>query len=273
MEFVVEEQPFDGELLRSSRLYRKSRELFTKGGGRFRAALVSPGRALTSHLLLENVIEYTPLASELKWALTDKIERRNPRAVAELKRYSSSLFHEQNHRILWRALPPPPSKRDALRRYLNFAESLVIVTDMALSDELGLKRASEFHRFGVIYDPGTDIRRVLRNARSYRNYLQACLHATYMQLELFEDEIVAKVIESLYSNVEPRILRRAIERAANLNKGFITQTNLVWQKRHAQSVAKVFGRKSARSLELVDNPVNNIEQYKLAEAWFDLLGL
>lgn len=230
---AVAEQPFDNELLRLSKLYRRSRELYVKGGGQFRPTLVSPGRALTSAMLLENVIEYTPMASELEWALTDKLERKNPRRVDELKRYSSSLFHEQNHRILWRALPPAPSSRGALRRYMNFAESLVIVTDMALSDELGFKRASKLFRFGVIYDPGTDVKRAARSLRAYRNYLQACLHATYLHLELFDDQLIEQVIAALYPNAGAKLLARALVRAANLNKGFIARTNQVWQQRHA----------------------------------------
>ena len=265
--------PFDARLLALSSLYRKSRALYLKNGGTYRSTLVSSARTLSSSILLEQTIEYTPIAQELAWAATDRIERKNPSTVAELRRFIPCLFHEQNHRILWQMLPSPPRSTTSLRRYLNFAESLVIVTDMALGDELGPTLGELFRSVGVIYDPGTQIRRTVKNTRSYRNYLQACLHATYLNLEGFKPALIAKIILALYSNVESKTLNHAIKRASRLNRGFITKTNLVWQRKHYKSVVKLLGAKNKITLTLTDDPLNNIEQYILAEKWFDAIQL
>ena len=96
------------------------------------------------------------------WSAIDPIESRNPERLLHLRTYSTSLFHEQNHRILWKLLPPAPVEKNALRRYLNFAESLVITLDMALGDELGAKLAPLFYLTGVTYDPGTTVREELK---------------------------------------------------------------------------------------------------------------
>jgi hypothetical protein len=269
---AVADYPFDAQLLARSALYRRSRKLFAEGGGTFRSTLVSSARTLSSAILLENTIEYTPLARELLWAATDPIERRNPATLTSLRKFIPSLFHEQNHRILWKRLPAAPVKPGPLRRYLNFAEALVITADMALADELGPGLASDFKAVGVIYDPGTDVRERAPSKRDYRNYLQACLHATYLNLEVFKPEVIAQVTRALYANAGP-LADRAVARAANLNKGFIIQTNLNWQRKHRKAVLKALATGPAARLDLEDDPLNNRQQYMFAEHWFELLGL
>lgn len=267
------EYPFDAHLLVLSPLYRKSRSLYAKNGGKFRSTLVSSARTLNSPILLEQTIEYTPIAHEFIWAATDRIERKSFAKFDDLRRFIPSLYHEQNHRILWRMLPPPPKSAAALRRYLNFAESLVITTDMALGDELGSILGSFFTSLGLTYDPGTTVRNVAKNSRVYRNYLQACLHATYLNLEGYKAALIAKVVYALYSNLDPTLITRALNRAAALNRGFITKTNLVWQRKHHKAVIEMLAHKNKTPLTLADDPINNIEQYKIAETWFDTIRL
>jgi hypothetical protein len=269
---VLFEYPYDGRLLSLSRLYRRSRRAYLDMGGRYYPTLVSAARTLSSPILLEPRIEYTPMASELEWALTDRLERKNPRALPELRRFSSSVYHEQNHRILWKLLPPLPQETSSIRRYLNFAESLVITLDMALGDELGPKNAAFFKAVGLIYDPGTDVRRKPIARRVYRNYLQACLHATYLNLELFKPEAIAEIVRGLYHNAGP-LVDRAINRSGNLNTKFLTQTNLVWQRKHRKKVVAALSRPGEAPLEISSDPLNNIQQYMFAERWFERFDL
>ncbi|MGZ3689123.1 MAG: hypothetical protein ACXVBW_12530, partial [Bdellovibrionota bacterium] len=194
---ALAEQPFDRELLREP-LFRKSRELFLKQGGKFRVALVSSPRTLSSPILLENRIDYSPIESELIWAATDPREKRNPAHLATLRTYTSSLFHEQNHRILWKMLPGIPAERRAAGRYLNFVESLVVAADMALGDKMGPKAAAVYYLSGAAYDPGTLIRARLGRARDYRNYLQAALFATYLYLCFYEPREIARALPRLF---------------------------------------------------------------------------
>ncbi|MBI3542689.1 MAG: hypothetical protein HY075_05375 [Deltaproteobacteria bacterium] len=102
---------FDAELLGVSRLYRRSRELFAKGGGELIPTLVSAARTLGSPILVENRIEYSPLETELRWVLDELRGKARNEELARLKRFASSLFHEQNHRILWKRLPRAPRGR------------------------------------------------------------------------------------------------------------------------------------------------------------------
>lgn len=267
------EQPFDSHLLALSPLYRKSREIYLRGGGKFRAALVSSPRTLSSPILLEQMIEYSPIERELIWAATDPRESRNPARMLGLRTYSSSLFHEQSHRILWRMLPPPPvGSGPGLRRYLNFVESLVITLDMALGDELGPGLAATFYLSGVTYDPGTDVREGL-SRREYRNYLQAALHATYLTLEMYDPKRIPSAIVALFPMLGHELAERAAVRSTNLDRGFVTRTNPVWQKEHSPAVKRALSRLRGEPLVLDGDPMDNRQQYLLGEKWLAMFGL
>src|SRR4051812_37296770 len=95
-------QPWDLQLLRENGLYRRSRTLFLKQGGEYVAELLSGPRSLGSAALLENRVTYSPIAAELIWAASDPVQKKDNRYLAELLRYSTRVFHEQNHRILWK---------------------------------------------------------------------------------------------------------------------------------------------------------------------------
>ena len=160
-------QPFDLQLLGLSSLYTKSRELCLKSHCRFTPSFVSSARTLSSASLLDQQIHYSPIEDELIWAATDPLQKKLETHLLTLRTYSTSIFHEQNHRILWPILPPPPPGSEKLRKYLNFVESLVVTADMALGDELTPPVARFFHLTGVTYDPGTPLLSIVKNKREY----------------------------------------------------------------------------------------------------------
>lgn len=265
-------QPFDRTLLSRSRLYRLSRRLFLKKGGTFRAAVLSSARALGSPTLLNSEVEYNPVESELFWRASDRLESQDPSRVRQLRAFTTNVFHEQNHRILWSVIPPAPSRRTELRRYLNFIESLVIVLDMAFGDELGPKEAAFFQRVGVAFDPGTKAKSDFLGRRQYRNYLQAAGHATYLTLERYESDAISEVIGRLFPQNLSQA-NRAAARGMNLNRGFVDQTNTWWQARHGKAVVEALHTKQKSPLVLPRNPLDNVQQFLFVERWLDLFGL
>ncbi len=284
---ALPEQPFDLHLLNLNSLYRRSRELYLKQGGVFIPSLVSSPRTLSSPNLLDPVIEFSPIQRELVWSAIDPIASKSTGRLLELRSYCTSLFHEQNHRILWKLLPGAPPDRSGLRRYLNFAESLVITTDMALGDGLGPGLASLFYGMGVIYDPGTTVYQELSRGnprdrsrsqlkRQYRNYLQASLHATYLILELYSSKDIFKVIRALFPVLEA-LGMRAAKRSGKLDQAFIQYTNIQWQRRHRHFLVENLCRVNDSTLNLLlnlsEDPLDNRQQYLIAEKWFDLIGL
>jgi hypothetical protein len=269
---VLPEQPFDLHLLHWSRLYQQSRKLFKEGHGSFLGTLVSSPRSLSSPILLEPRVEYSPIEKELVWSATNPSESKNLDRLLMLRTYVSSLFHEQNHRILWNHLPSAPSDPNELRRYLNFAESLVIVTDMALGDELGPKLASLFYLTGATYDPGTSVRLELQDRRMYRNYLQAALHSTFLILELYDPADVLQAIPNLFPMLGG-YAKRAVIRSGNLDASFIQNTNLKWQTNNANLLRKVLCKKAKKVLSIAEDPFDFREPYLIAEKWFDLFHL
>lgn len=272
-------QPLDSWLLSSSKLFVRSRKLFLDSGGILIPSLQSTPRSLSSTALLSNRIEYTPNEAELFWAALDPHERKNLDHLQRIRTFTSSLFHEQNHRVLWRLLPPAPRDPVGLRRYLNLAESLIIAADMALGDELGPKRARTPYLAGAIYDPGTTVRadakaRAKRKPsatrRIYRNYLQAATHATYLTLEGYDPRDLPRAIRALFPAIGPLAARAAV-RAGQLDLLFVRSTNLLWQKRHGREALRRLAGPSP--LLLPSDPMDHRQAYLIGENWFELLGL
>lgn len=264
-------QPFDGLLLAKSALFRKSRTLYQQKKGKFVATLVSSPRTLSSPTLLENEIQYSPVDEELLWAATDPGEKEGIR-LQRVRTYVCALFHEQNHRILWNLLPPCPKGHEGTRKYLNFAESLVVVADMALGDELGPKLAGALYLTGAAYDPGTHSSRLCRSRRDYRNYLQIAMLSTYLNLELYSPPRIAKAMKNLFPE-NPSLTRHATQRALRLDRKFITRTNPSWQKNHIRKVGKKLSQKKGEPLDLSTDPLDSRLQYIWTETWFDTLGI
>ena len=266
------EQPFDSLLLSFSPLYLGSRKLYLEHNGSFKPSLISSPRTLSSPSLLSLQIEYSPIESEYLWAATDPAQSRNEEALTTLRGLISNLFHEQNHRILWSFLPPPPASSAGMRRYLNFVESLVVILDMALSDELPAKMAQLCHLTGLTYDPGTEVKRELKNKRKYRNYLHAALYGTYMNLEFYEHPDIQKAIHALFPTLE-KTGERAAQRSVRLDQEFVQKTNPFWQKRYQKKVFETLSRTGAEPLELGEHPLDNRLQYLWTEKWLNLMGL
>ena len=266
------QQPFDSLLLARSPLYRRSRERYLAQGGALEPALLSSPRSLAGAILLENRIQYSPIEAELVWTARDP--RENPARLLDLRTYTTSLFHEQSHRLLWPLLPPPPLESASIRSYLNFVESLVVMADMALSDSLPPGLARSLSLVGSIYDPGTTIRRTLRSPRDYRRYLLAAMHATYLNLELYDPSDIERIIRALFGGDAP--IRRAAARALNLDRQFVLGTNPVWQRRNRQAILAHFtaaarGRGTAPGslLDLPDDPFQHGIASLWAERWLD----
>ena len=277
----LHQQPFDSILLELSPLFRHSRKLYLDQGGSYYPTLLSSPRTLSSPSLLEQIIEYSPIERELIWSATDPVEGKSLHLerLFETRAYSTSLFHETNHRILWKFLPPPPplgKTGSPVARYLNFVESLVVTLDMALGDELGPELSQVLYLAGVTYDPGTDLRRRPIARRTYRNYLHACLYATYLRLELYEPEDIERAVTHLYSsalNSTPSLTKRAMARAERLDEAFVRITNLDWQEKNRSQVVKALSRKNIEPLTLDNSALDNRLQYIWAEKWFEKMGL
>jgi hypothetical protein len=271
-------QPFDAFFLKTSPLFRRSRSMFLKQKGTFEARFVTSPRSLSSAILLENRIQYSPTEDELLWQATDRGERTNDEGLLRLVGYSTSLFHEQSHRILWKILPPPADRSEAgLSRYLNLIESIVVGIDMALGDELGPKLSSLGYLTGTLYDPGTYAR--FKTKRDRRNYLQVAIRTTYLALELHEKEEVASAMRGMAPLWMPGLAseatEHAIERALRLDDAFIRVTNLLWQEKHLKIFARQLPKrtKAKPGLEMSRDPENWLAPYLAIERVFEAFGL
>ena len=252
-------QPFDRLLLNLSPLYRRSRELFLRFDGTFEPHLHSSPRSLASLSLVSRHIEYSPVEREMVWTATDQIESSTrPERLLDLRTWVTGVFHEQNHRILWRVLPPAPKRAgEALRRYLHFAESLVVMLDMKLADGIPAEISHALYQAGSIYDPGTESRRELERLfkdtkkveRYHWNALQAACEATFLNLELFSPAEIAPHVEMLFpleSAPRPRrgpsLIRRSAERALRLDRLFVESTNPQWLRKHGSKASELLAR-------------------------------
>jgi hypothetical protein len=213
---------------------------------------------------------------EYLWAASDRIQRNHEDYLFQLRGLISNLFHEQNHRILWQLLPNAPKKRDSMRRYLNFAESLVVALDMALSDQLSPSLRSLFHLSGVIYDKGLDSDQLKKSfqssKRNYRNYLQACAYSTFLLLEHYEPDEILKATQVRFDAESP-IGTWAAKRSLRLDAEFVKKTNPFWQFKNWKEASERLQAKPGTHLELSDDPMNPLIHYLWAEKWFALMGL
>lgn len=271
-------QAFDAFYLATSPLFRRSRARFLAQGGKFEARFVTSPRSLSSAILLENRIQYSPTEDELLWQATDPAERGSDETLLRLVGYSTSLFHEQSHRILWKLLPPPADQSEAgLSRYLNLVESIVIGLDMALGDELGPKLSALGYQTGTLYDPGSYAKFDTRRDR--RNYLHVAIRATYLALELYEKKDVRRAMRAWapawMPNLHREAIAHAVDRALRLDVAFVRVTNLLWQEKHlpgfGKFIAGMNGKRARVALE--KDPADWIGPYLAIEAVFTAFGL
>jgi hypothetical protein len=274
----VEQFPFDAQLLNLSRLYRESRKHYLGQGGRFLPKVSSVIRSLSAQDLFKDEIEYTPSLSEMKWFKDHFNEVHDPSAqVKALRQFSeNSLFHEQNHRVIWRLLPPAPKERGAFRRYLNFAESLVVTLDLAMSDEIGKKLSPVFESMHVIYRPAGNDTWHSKSKKIYRNYLLALLCTTYYALELIEPKDILKAVDYIFPG-QKLMNKQAVKRGLELSKLFILNTNPQWQNLYWQDaqakLAKLHQARTDEAFNIAEDPLDLNIEFAMARSIFDFYGL
>lgn len=275
---LLQEQPFDLQLLNLSSLYRKSRELYFKLGGKFSARVCSTMRGLSAQDLFASEIDYTPGLSELLWfrdfgyAVSDADEE-----LAALLRFCEiSLFHEQNHRVIWRLLPPPPQDQRDLYRYLNFAESLVVTLDLAMADQLGKKTSLCFERVRMIYRPGGEDIYFKKSKVEYRQYLLAVLTTTYYVLEGLHRGDILKAVNYVLPG-QKEMNKTAVRRGLQLSEIFTQVTNPQWQaiywKQAYNNLIKLRANSKEPALRLPGDPLDLESEFSIALRVFKDFGL
>lgn len=275
---LLEEYPFDNQLLCSSRLYRQSRKLYLSLGGIFLPRVCSTMRSLSAQDLFKDEIQFTPSASELLWFKDHLHDVVDPELEIEaLVRFNGiSLYHEQNHRVVWRLLPPPPEEERDLSRYLNFAESLVVTLDLALGDELGKKTSPVFERMKVIYRSGGHDNWSKKSKMEYRRYLLALLCATYYTLEMINSEDVLKAVDYVLPG-QKKMNKDAVHRGLDLSELFTRITNPQWQARYWKlalvNLQKMHKDSQETPLYLPEDPLDLEDEFFFAHRLFDYYGL
>lgn len=275
---LLPEYPFDLQLLSASRLYRQSRKFYLSLGGTFQPRLCSTMRALSAQDLFADQIDFSPSFTELLWYKDHVDEVANPQEDMKslLKFNEISVYHEQNHRILWRLLPPAPTEQKDFCRYLNFAESLVVVLDLAFGDELGKDVSSTFERMRLIYRPGGKDRWSKSSPETYREYLLALLCATYYLLEQTHPDDILPAVNYVLPG-QKKLNQSAVRRSFELSELFTNVTNPEWQKRFWKDAQKKLRALQADSEEpplyLPEDPLDIEEELILAREIFAYYGL
>jgi hypothetical protein len=275
---LLHEVPFDLQLLNSSAIYRSSRQLYFALGGAFSPRVCSTMRGLSTQDLFKDEIEYTPSLSEMKWLqeFGHQVSDAHEEMTSLLRFSEISLFHEQNHRVIWRLLPPVPENQADVRRYLNFAESLVVTLDMVLGDQLGPVISETFERVKIIYHPSGRDSYVEKPKAEYRKYLRAILTATYYALEHMHKADILKAVNYVLPNQEI-INKAAVKRALQLSEIFTHVTNPQWQSLYWQDGQQKLKKLQRKSKEaqfcLPADPLDLEFEFRIADRVFNYFGL
>lgn len=274
----VAESPFDLQLLNLSSAYRASRKLYLNLGGRFLPRVCSTMRGLSALDLFSDEIEYTPSLSEMKWLqeFGHQVSDAYDEMTALLRFSEISLFHEQNHRVIWRLLPRVPQNQDEVRRYLNFAESLVVTLDMALGDQLGPQLSDRFERVKIIYHPSGRDGALQKSHAEYRKYLLALLTATYYLLEQMYPDDILKAVQYVLPD-QTQLNKIAVKRALQLSEIFTQVTNPQWQKlywQQGQAKLQKLQRQSKEGVLIIPaDPLDLENEFVIAHRVFDCFGV
>ncbi|WP_295906230.1 hypothetical protein [uncultured Bdellovibrio sp.] len=271
---VLAEYPLDQQLLSLSPIYRESRKLYLSIDGTFAPKVCSTMRSLSAQDLFKDQIDYSPILSETLWFKDHSQEVVDPVAMmTSLSSYNEiSLFHEQNHRIVWRLLPPAPKEQRDFCRYLNFAESIVVTLDLVLGDEVGRKLSPVFERLKAIYRPGGEDVWFQKSTKEYRQYIQALLYSTYLVLELVHHEDILKAVDYVLPD-QKKINKDAVKRALELSELFTINTNQQWQQRFwkqaQERLALLHKGHSEEAWYLPEDPLDFEEEFVIANRVFD----
>ncbi|KYG65003.1 hypothetical protein AZI86_11795 [Bdellovibrio bacteriovorus] len=275
---VLPEYPFDHQLLSASSVYERSRRLYNSLGGIFQPRLCSTMRSLSHQDLFKDQIDFTPSATEFYWFRDHAAKIYDPDAhMKSMQLFNEiSLYHEQNHRIVWRVLPPAPQEERDLQRYLNFAESLVVTMDLALGDALGKDLSNTFERLRLIYRPGGEDVWAKKSSEVYRQYLLAVLCATYMLLERVFAKDILKALNYIFP--DQKVMNKdATQRALGLSELFTENTNPQWQKLNWKSAQEKLEEMHIESEEealyLPEDPLDLEEEFIFAHRLFDLFEI
>lgn len=272
------EYPFDSQLLSLSPLYRKSREAYLQIKGKFTPSVCSTMRALSTQDLFKNEIHYTPIYSEILWlAENHKNMSDSQEQIKAVKHFHDiSIFHEQNHRIIWKLLPPAPTDKNNLRRYLNFAESLVVSLDLALADQIGKKLSPVFERMCLLYRPAAGHKLDKLSKTEYRQYLISVFCATYYALERIHSDDVLKAVNYVLPQ-NKKLNKAAVARGLELNPDFTEVTNPMWQDMYWQSAAtklQKIHKKSKKPVHFIpEDPLDFDQEFLVVEHIFDYFGI
>ena len=265
------EYPFDHQLLGLSPIYQISRKHYLALGGKYLPRISSTMRSLTAQDLFKNEIDYTPSESELIWFKNHHKEVYDPeQEKLALERFNTiSVFHEQNHRVIWNLLPPAPKEERDLLRYLNFSESLVVMLDLALADEIGGKLSLALERMKVIYRTSGNPKWKKKGKAAYRNYLLAIFCSTYYVLELINPEDILKAVDYVFPS-QKKLNKDAVSRSLDISELFTRITNPQWQERYwkkaSQSLARLHKKSKADALYLPEDPLDLEEEFIIAKS-------
>lgn len=275
---VLAEYPFDHQLLSLSSIYRTSRQSYLKLGGQFQPRVCSTMRSLSAQDLFKNEIDYTPALSELLWfkEYGYKVSDAD-KALDSIARFTEiSVFHEQNHRIIWQLLPPAPKDEGSICRYLNFAESLVVTLDIALADQIGKHLSGPFERLKVIYRPGGKDNYSAKSKDIYRKYLLAILVTTYCALEIIHDDDILNAVDYILPG-QKNLNKVAHRRGMELSEIFTRVTNPQWQSLYWKSAKtkldKIHKNTKKPALTLPKDVLDLDTELDLALKIFNFYGL
>jgi hypothetical protein len=273
-ELLVDELPFDLQLLNASSVYRKSRKLYLSLGGQYKPSICSTMRGLSTQDLFKDEIHYSPSLSEWVWfrdfghTMSDADEE-----MAALSRFSEiSIFHEQNHRIIWRIISPAAAnfERQDFFRYYNFAESLVVTLDLIFADQLGKKLSQSLENLKVIYRPGGVDGFYRKSKNEYVQYLLAVLAGTYYTMERMHSADVLKAVDYVLPG-QKSTNKAAVKRAGELSEIFTEVTNPQWQSIYWKSGAAKLRKIQDLNevpLYLPEDPLDLEEEFSIAKHVF-----
>ena len=269
-DLLLEEYPFDAELLGLSPLYRRSRKLYVDIGGSFRSRVCSTMRSLRSQDLFQDEIEFSPSLTELIWLSENAGNIFEIEGLVDgLASFNGiSVFHEQNHRVVWRMMPAVPTKERDVSRFLNFAESLVVTLDLALGDELGPALSPALERLKAIYRPAGADGWALRSKRNYHDYLRSLFFVTYLLLEGVDRRDITKCVNYVLPG-ERDLNKASVKRGLELNELFTLNTNREWQRlywKNARSGLQRLQKNSAvGQWSLPEDPLDFDSEFQLLD--------
>ena len=254
----VNNQIFDRFMLYSYPLYLKSRQLALGFDCEFQHIHSDISFQLIENTLLTNRIQIVPLENECRWTAFDP-QFKNSLHILHVLYNISSVFHEQNHRVLWSLLPKCAPGGRALKNYLNFAESLTMTLDYALAHTIQPKMAWFLQLTGVSYR-GAQFRKHSKDKKNYPTFLVSFCIGQLMYFDFCKKREVKKFLYEKFQ-VKNEIISDAVDMAFTIESEFNTETNRQWQIKYKKDCEKFLVRKSKNTLNLT-NIENSFDELK-----------